>query len=280
MRRGPRPAPVTAARGVAGSVLPPVSLLVTVLMALLLGVVLGTGTAAADVVVEPERVEPGARDATLVFRMTDEDPAADTVALEVFLPTGRPLVGVSAPPPPGWTTRLTTTVLPTPAPSPDGPVREVVSAIEWTAQAGPAPGVPERPEGAAVRFPVHVDLMPDGAGPVRFRVVQTDRSGRRVEWADTWAEGAPPPAHDALVLPLGSAAPRAPVPAGGHGDHHGDESSVSITPAGGPATPAGIATTVGGLLLFAAAVAVLAAGLGRRQRRRFEELTPGGPGEG
>jgi hypothetical protein len=36
---------------------------------------------------------------------------------------------------------------------------------------------------------------------------------------------------------------------------------------------------VGGLLVLAAAVAVLVVGLGRRQRRRFEALTVGEPGE-
>jgi hypothetical protein len=245
--------------------------------------VLGAGSAVADVVIEPDHVEPGARDVTLVFRMTDEYPAADTVRLQVFLPTGRPLVGVSAQAPPEWTAQLTTTVLATPAPSADGPVREVVSAIEWSGtggerDTGPAGTDPAEVDPAGVLFPVHVDLMPEGAGPVRFRVVQTDRSGWRVEWADSWAEGAPPPAHDALVLPLGTA-PQPPVEAGTHGDHHGDGSSVAAAVPVGSASPAAVAAMVGGLLALAAAVAVLVVGLGRRQRRRFEALTGGEPGE-
>jgi hypothetical protein len=239
---------------------------------------LGAGTAVADVAIEPDHVEPGARDVTLVFRMTEDYPAAHTVRLQVFLPTGRPLVGVSAPAPPGWTAQLTTTVSATPAPSADGPVREVVSAIEWNAageRAGDAAGAADQ---AAVRFPVHVDLMPEGAGPVRFRVVQTDKSGWNVEWADSWAEGAPPPAHDALVLPLG-AAQRPPLVAGPHGHHHGDGSGVAAAVPVGPASPGAVAAMVGGLLVLAAAVGVLVVGLGRRQRRRFEALTVGEPGE-
>jgi uncharacterized protein YcnI len=270
MRLGHRPAPVAVVGSVAVSVLSLVSLL------------LGAGTAVADVVIEPDHVEPGARDVTLVFRMTDEDPAANTAELQVFLPTGRPLVGVSAPAPPGWTAQLTRTVLATAAPSADGPVREVVSAIQWSAggerDTGATGADPAEADPAAVRFPVHVDLMPEGAGPVRFRVVQTDRSGRSVEWADTWAEGAPPPAHDALVLPLGSA-PRPPAVAGAHSDHHGDGSGAAAALPVGPASPAAVAATVGGLLVLAAAVAALAVGLGRRQRRRFEALTVGEPGE-
>jgi hypothetical protein len=244
--------------------------------------VLGAGTAVADVVIEPDHVEPGARDVTLVFRMTDEYPAADIVRLQVFMPTGRPLVGVSAQAPAGWTAQLTTTVLATPAPSADGPVGEVVSVIEWSVggerDPGPARADPAEVDPAGVRFPVHVDLMPEGAGPVRFRVVQTDRSGWRVEWGDTWAEGAPPPAHDALVLPLGTA-PRPPVAGGTHGGHHGDGSGAVAAVPVGPASPAAVAAMVGGLLVLAAAVAVLVVGLGRRQRRRFEALTVGEPGE-
>lgn len=229
-------------------------------LAVAFSMVLGPGAAAADVIVEPDHVEPGARDVTLVVRMTPDDPTAPVARLQLLLPTGRPLVGVTAPALAGWTARLTTTRLDVPAPSVDGPVREAVSVIEWTATA---------PEGGeAVAFPVHVDLMPDGAGPVRFRAVQTDVAGRTVEWSDIRTEGAPPPEHDALVLRLGSAAPP-PVVVGPHDHHHGGAADVAL-----PADPAtgGAAMTVGGLLVFAAAVGALTVALGRRQQRRFESL--------
>ncbi len=225
---------------------------------------LGAGSAAADVVVAPEQVDPAVRNVTLVFRVTDGS-GPRTTRLQVFLPTGRPLVGVEAPAQPGWTAQLTTTELAVPAPSPDGPVDRVVTAIDWTATAAPTAD--------AVELPVRVGLMPDGAGPVRFRVVQTDAGGGTTEWADTWAEGAPKPAHDALLVRLGAAAPP-PVAVGTHGDHHGDESAIAGAASAGPATPGAIAASIGGLALLAIAVGALVTSLGRRQRRRFEAVSP------
>lgn len=219
----------------------------------------GGEPAGPRIVIEPDRVEPGARDATLVFRMTD-DPAAPVVGCQLLLPTGRPLVGVTAPAaPPGWTVELTTTELPTPAPSADGPVREVVSAVAWTATAPRTAG--------SVDFALHVDLMPEGAGPVRFRAACRNAAGDTVEWTDSWAEGGPEPAHNALKLGLGGV-PRPPAAAAPHGHHHGEASAV---PPANAATPADIAITLGSLLAAAAVLATLLTFLSRRQRRRFDE---------
>ncbi len=226
------------------------------------GLLAGGGTAVADLVVVPDQVDPAAREVTLTFRITEDDPAARPARLQVFLPTGRPLVGVRAPAPPGWSAELRVVELPAPAPSPDGPVQEIVTGIEWTATA-PAPPI--------VELPMLVDLMPDGAGPVRFRVLQTDATGRIQEWSNTWAEGAPPPAHDALQVRLG-APPPAPVPPAGHGDHHGDGAAVASAAPAGPATPGAVTATIGGALLVAGGLAGLVVALGRRQRQRFEAL--------
>ena len=225
------------------------------------GLVLGSGVAAADLVVVPDQVDPGSREVTLTFRITEDDPAARPARLQLFLPTGRPLVGVRAPAPSGWTAQLTESDLPAPAPSADGPVSRIVTSVEWTATS-PAPSI--------VELPVLVDVMPEGAGPVRFRVLETDASGRTEEWSNTWAEGGPKPAHDALLVRLG-AAPPPPVQPAGH-DHHGDESAVAAAAPAGSATPGAVAVTIGGALAAAAAIAGLTAVLGRRQRQRFEAL--------
>jgi hypothetical protein len=213
------------------------------------------------IVIEPGRVEPGARDVTLRFRLTGVDPAAPATRFQLFLPTGRPLVGVTAPAVPGWAAQLTTTVLPAPAPSADGPVREIVSDVAWTATAPPGAD--------AVEFALHVGLIPEGAGPVRFRAVLSDASGGSTAWADSWADGGPKPAHGALELALG-APPPAPATVAAHGHHHG--SGDAALPSVGSATPGAIATTVGGLLVFAAAFGALVAVLAGRQRRRFEAV--------
>lgn len=220
--------------------------------------VLGAGSApdGPGLVVEPDRVEPGARDVTLTFRLTDG--AVPVTGLELRLPTGRPLVGVTAQAPPGWAVDLTTTALPAPAPSADGPVTEIVSTVAWTASQPRAAG--------AVDFTVHADLLPEGAGPVRFRAACTDAAGNRVEWTDSWAEGGSKPAHDALKLALG--VPR-PAAAQTHGDHHGDHGAPVAAPAT-VASPSGVAATAGGALAAAAALVVLLRALARRQRRHLD----------
>ncbi|OZM79331.1 DUF1775 domain-containing protein [Pseudonocardia sp. MH-G8] len=242
-----------AARAVAAVLLP--------LLALLLGAARPGPPDGAGLVVEPDRVEPGARDVTLVFRMTDG--AAPTVDLRLLLPTGRPLVGVTAPPPQGWTAELTTTTLPVPAPSADGPVQEAVSAVAWTATGPREPGT--------VDFTVHVELMPEGAGPVRFRAACTDAGGGTVEWTDSWADGGPEPAHRALELPLG-ATPGPPVAAGGHGHHHGPATGVPPT---GAVTPSGVATLLAVVLAAVVALVALLVPLSRRQRRHLDPAPRG-----
>jgi hypothetical protein len=189
----------------------------------------------AAIEVDPDHVEPGARDVTLVFRLTDADADRLATGFQLLLPTGRPLVGVTAATPPGWVAQLTTTLLPVPAPSADGPVREAVSAVEWTATAPRTAG--------AMEFALHVDLMPEGAGPVRIRAVCIDRGGHKIEWADSWAEGDDRPAHQALTLPLAAATPTQAI------------------------TPAGLAMTSGMLLL---AVVALTAGLTLWSKRVME----------
>jgi hypothetical protein len=222
---------------------------------------LGAGSAAGapggtEVVIEPDHVEPGARDVTLVFRMTDIDAAAPVTGFRLHLPTGRPLVGVAAADPPGWTAELTTTALPAPAPSADGPVTETVSAVAWSA-AGPR-------DAGTVDFTLHVGLVPEGAGPVRFRAACTDAAGNTVEWTDIWAEGGPKPAHDALRLALG-AAPGPVVTPVAHGDHHG---SASVLPPTTPATtPGGRAATAATVVAAIVTLVVLLRALSHRQAR-------------
>lgn len=220
----------------------------------------GAGSAAGapggtQVVIEPDHVEPGARDVTLVFRLTGGDPAVPATGFRLLLPTARPLVGVTAAAPPGWAPQLTRTVLPAPAPSADGPVTEIVSEVSWTATAPPRPG--------PVDLTLHVDLMPEGAGPVRFRAACTDAAGNTVEWTDTWAEGGPKPAHDALKLALGAAPGPLAVPVG-HGDHHGAVPPPPEPDQGGPATLLAAAAAA------AATLVVLLRTLSNRQRRHLD----------
>jgi uncharacterized protein YcnI len=215
--------------------------------------VLLPGAAAADVTVAASRAESGARDVTITFRVTNDDHDIATTGLEVFLPTARPLLGVAPVAPTGWTVRVGTAAPTAPLTVDGAPVPEIATSITWE---GMLPG-----DGYAV-FPVDVERLPDGAGPLRFRVVQTFADGSAVEWSDLVPYGAPAPEHPALVVPY-SDTPAAP-PAAAAGHHHG--APVLDVPANGAGSPW---WTVG---LGAALGALVAAGsvvLGRRQRRRF-----------
>jgi hypothetical protein len=217
----------------------PVPTVLACVVALLVGT---AGSAAADVVLAPDHTEAGAVDVTLTFRVRADDPADPVVGVRVQLPAARPLEGVEVRAPAGWTGTPTTT--PTGAP-----------AVEWAGSVGADP----------VDLVLQVGRMPQGAGPVRFRVTQTARSGAVTTWSDVSDVGAPQPAHGDLVLPFGT--PVTTVPAAHH--DHGSSAAVAV---GGPATPAAATATLAGALGFAALVGAAAWVLGRRQRARFDRV--------
>jgi uncharacterized protein YcnI len=231
--------------------------LVAGLVGALVVAVLAPGRAAADVTVDADRAEAGARDVTIVFRVTADGAAAPVTRLQVFLPTARPLLGVAARPPAGWTVRVTTAAPPAPAALDGTPVTAVPVAVTW--EGGPLAG----PDAAL--FPVRVARLPDGAGPLRFRVLQTDARGGTVEWSDLLPVGAPPPAHPALVLPYGGVP--VPPPAAGGPHHHGDAPDLAL-----PVQRAGLGAFLVVAALVTAAAASAVAALGGRQARRMAAL--------
>jgi uncharacterized protein YcnI len=226
-----------------------VAVLVTTALALL------PGTAAADVTVAASRAEAGARNVTITFRVTNADPAVPTTRLAVFLPTVHPLLGVRPTAPTGWTAHVGTAVPATPLTVDGAPVSEIPTAVTW--EGGTLAGT-----GYAV-FPIDVDRLPDGAGPLRFRVVQTFAGGTTEEWSDLVPYGAAAPAHPALVVPYSAETPAPPV-AGGH-QHDAPEIALPAG-AGSPGRLVGIAAAAATL------VAVVVRALGRRQRRRLTAL--------
>ena len=218
------------------------------------GLALLPGTAAADVTVAASRAEAAARNVTITFRVTNPDPAASTTRLEVSLPTVHPLLGVRPVAPTGWTAQVRTAPPAAPLTVDGAPVTEIPTTVTWAG--GTLAG------GGYVVFPVDVDRLPDGAGPLRFRVVQTFASGATEEWSDLVPYGAPAPAHPALEVPYSASAPLPPAP---EGHHHGDAGDVVLPPARGGAAGrlVGLAAVAGAL------VAAATAALGRRQRRRI-----------
>ena len=217
--------------------------------------VLLPGTAAADVTVAASRAEAGARDVTITFRVTNDDPAVPTTRLEVFLPTVRPLLGVAPTAPTGWTARVATAPPAAPVTVDGEPVPEITTGVTW--EGGTLAGT-----GYAV-FPIDVDRLPDGAGPLRFHVIQTDARGGTVEWSDLVPYGAPAPQHPALVVPYSDTPTVPPAPSG----HHHEALDVRVPErTRSPWWTVGLAVAAAGLIGAASAT------LGRRQRRRFAAL--------
>src|SRR5262245_28006809 len=97
--------------------------------------VLVAGPASAHIVVDPSQATQGA-DARLAFLVPNEKDSADTVKVEVNLPTDTPIASVSTKPVAGWTVETQTTKLLKPVKTDDGEVTEAISKITWTAGAG------------------------------------------------------------------------------------------------------------------------------------------------
>ena len=96
------------------------------------GVLTAASAAFAHVTVHPQNYAKGATDGALTFRVLNEEDAADTTKVQVFLPTDHPVIGVLVRPRDGWTAKVTTTKLKTPIKTDDGTITEAASEVTWT----------------------------------------------------------------------------------------------------------------------------------------------------
>jgi uncharacterized protein YcnI len=132
----------------------------------------------------------------LSFNVPNEATGANTVKLEVTIPTRYPIASVRTQPMPGWTATVEKTTLAKPVATDDGELSEAVSKITWTATAeGLKPG--------------EFDLFTISAGPLPtkpkrlvFKAVQTYSDGEVVSWIQQTVKGAPEPEHPAPTLEL------------------------------------------------------------------------------
>jgi uncharacterized protein YcnI len=174
--------------------------------AVVLGAVALPGIAAAHVTLHPDHLPAGATDVELTFRCPNERSDASVVELRVFLPVATPLLGVLTNPPPGWDARATTSTLPHPVTTDDGVVDAAVTEVTWRATRGGTP------PGQYEDFPIAVGAMPDVAGPLVFKALQTYSNGDVAAWiqvADALDEDPPMPAP-VLTLTASSTAPSSP----------------------------------------------------------------------
>ena len=170
-----------------------------VLAALVVGAVaLGAVPAGAHVSVTPASAPKGGFE-VLSFNVPNEASDADTVELEVKIPTKYPIASVSTQPMPGWTVEVEKTTLAKPVKTDDGEVTEAVSQITWTAtDGGLHPGEFDL-------FTISAGPLPTKPGKLTFKAIQTYSNGEVVSWIQKTVKGAPEPEHPAPTLTLTSA---------------------------------------------------------------------------
>ena len=150
-------------------------------------------TASAHVTVSPTALPQGST-AELTFKVPNEESTANTVTLQLQIPTDHPIAQVLAKPVPGWTVTVHTTKLAKPLTTDDGTFTTAVSEIDWT-------GGTISP-GQYQDFQVSVDPLPSDATSLTFKAVQTYSNGDVVRWIDLSTTADPNPDHPAPVLTL------------------------------------------------------------------------------
>ncbi len=160
-------------------------------------VILGLAApASAHVTVHPSSLPAGSSDVELTFRVPNERDDASTVKTQIFFPTDLPLLTVDVLPIPGWTSTVHTRNLAKPIQTDDGPVSQTVADVTWTAAgSGIQPGQYED-------FVIAVGSMPDKAGRLIFKALQTYSSGETVRWIEIPMAGQPEPDTPAPILRL------------------------------------------------------------------------------
>jgi uncharacterized protein YcnI len=205
--------------------------------------------ASAHVTVHADDSTAGATDVQLTFRTPNELDNATTVKLQVFLPTDTPLLGVLVAPTPGWRSSTQTTKLTKSIQTDDGAVSEVTSAVTWSGG--------HIPVGGYLDFAISVGQLPDRAGDIVFKAVQTYSDGTVVRWVETSGAGAPEPEHPAPTLHLTAA-----------GTSGQPTTPASAQPIAATSTSDGVSRGLAAAAIAVAVVALLTAYAAFRQRKR------------
>jgi uncharacterized protein YcnI len=188
-------------------------------------VLAAAGPALAHVVVDPSAAPKGG-EATIDFKVPNEQDNANTVKLEVYLPTDHPIASVQTEPVPGWTATITKYTLSKPITTDDGQVTQAVSKITWTG-GKIAPGEFQL-------FPASVGPLPTDTGKLVFKALQTYDNNQVVRWIDApAAPGGPEPERPAPTLTLTDAAgPATTTPAASTDISHSDTTARGLAIAG------------------------------------------------
>jgi len=172
-------------------------------------------TASAHVTVSPDSLPQGAT-AELTFKVPNEESGANTVKLQLRIPTDHPIAQVLAKPVPGWTITVHTTKLAKPLTTDDGTFTTAVDEVDWTGGS--------IPPGQYQDFQLSVDPLPSDTTQLVFKAVQTYSDGDVVRWIDLSSTSDSDPEHPAPVLTLTPAS--------------GADSDAAATPASAATTAA------------------------------------------
>ena len=195
-------------------------------------------TASAHVTVSPTSLPQGAT-AELTFKVPNEESKANTVELQLQIPTAYPIAQVLAKPVPGWTITEHTVTLAKPLTTDDGTFTSAVDEIDWTGGS--------IPPGEYQDFQISVDPLPTDTTQLVFKAVQTYSNGDVVRWIDLTTSSDPDPEHPAPVLTL--------TPASADGD------AASAAPTTAVAAPADTTATASSSTSSSSSNALAVAGL-------------------
>jgi uncharacterized protein YcnI len=167
-----------------------------------LGAVMFAGPASAHVTVDPTQATQG-DSANMTFRVYNENGAASTTKVEVYLPEATPVAEVYPLSIPDWAPTITMRTLSQPVTTHHGTqITEAVSVITWT----PMPGKEIKP-GQAQQFPIALGPLPD-VDRLAFTVQQSYSDGTVVRSGAGSKETSPTitlvPATDAQQAGTGS----------------------------------------------------------------------------
>lgn len=194
----------------------------------------------AHITVTPGSAAAGSA-AVLTFHVPNEEAKADTVRVDVQVPTDHPIAQLLVRPVPGWTISVKTVTLAKPLVTDDGSFSQAVSEVIWSGGTI-APGQFQD-------FSMSTDPLPEGVSQLAFKAIQTYSNGDIVRWIDVPQPGQPAPDHPAPVLTLTSGQATAPVSTPNTGS-----STTTAASSGSSALALGVG--IGGLLCGLAGLAV------------------------
>jgi len=158
-------------------------------------IALGASAAGAHVEVVPGSAPKGGSE-IVSFSVPNEEPNANTVAVEIDFPAKHPIASVHTKPLPGWTIAVEKTTLAKPGKGDDGDITEAVSKVTWTStDGGLQPGEFDL-------FTISAGPLPTNTNQLVFKAIQTYSDGTTVNWIQRTVQGAPEPDHPAPVLKL------------------------------------------------------------------------------